>query len=857
MPRLCHAILYDADDKGRETLAYGFEVDGLKVTATGRADEFERALTSPAAVEAAIVVLREDDDRAIPLLRALAESAQTAALPRLVLADADVLPEEVAQMNLPGPSGFLPLPAFVRDVVTAAKLLAGGAARPAGEESALEGALSDFGLFFILRTMVALGLSGIVEIDRSNRKGELRFHEGEIVSAQVGGLEGAPALHQLLLWEEAALAIRFRTTVRRGQEFLRGEELLDDCARFLRDFEHATRSIGHAQSLFVQDAEKTASLLESVTAELSPVLRLFDGQRNLGDVLEDSPYRVFDTLRTVARLIELKTIRRKAIEKPTTGLPPGRRPRPAQEDWLSRNGEASASTSGQPASSDAAEIGDQAPVPTPARIERFASAAATADAAARGRRSFRRKTGEHAIAPAPAPGSEPPAITARSSSVPTQPLPAVPTTPPPISVPSAAPLPAAPAPAPTISVTATAAPSSAPPPAAAAPLPPTVPLPVPAGTPTLVGGPAPAALSPTPFVRRATGGIAQAQGELRSSTSEQMRQIVADVPTMLIDLGPDPTDEMAMAGVTPPPTVQPPGPATPPAVVVASTPQTTSAPTVTIPAVSAVPASSFVQPASSVEPPAPAVQPATTQAAPANESPMETETQSPSPHVEPSPLRRPDVHAAEIDTGMHSQPPAALLEAPAAGPSIMIDPRLVEEMDAFELQNTSPTPPPVVTGTPPPARTAASGTLSTPPPGGVVSFVRGATVRTTSSTPEFNNAPTVQVAPTPSAATQAAATPVPTPASVTTAPAAAAAAAPTPDAATAAAPPLAATPPPASAEAGPARHHTPSGRPDRRASGEFDALESEFFARESDLYKKEPVENFDDLDPAKGKTPTR
>ena len=171
MPRLCHAILYDADDKGRETLAYGFEVEGLKVTATGRVDDFERALTAAPAPEAVIVVLREDDDRAIPLLRALAEGWQTVALPRLVLADADVLPEEVAQMNLPGPSGFLPLPAFVRDVVTAAKLLAAGAARPLDEETALEGALSDFGLFFILRTMVALGLSGIVELDRSNRKG--------------------------------------------------------------------------------------------------------------------------------------------------------------------------------------------------------------------------------------------------------------------------------------------------------------------------------------------------------------------------------------------------------------------------------------------------------------------------------------------------------------------------------------------------------------------------------------------------------------------------------------------------------------------------------------------------------------
>jgi hypothetical protein len=35
----------------------------------------------------------------------------------------------------------------------------------------------------------------------------------------------------------------------------------------------------------------------------------------------------------------------------------------------------------------------------------------------------------------------------------------------------------------------------------------------------------------------------------------------------------------------------------------------------------------------------------------------------------------------------------------------------------------------------------------------------------------------------------------------------------------------------------------------RRASGEFNALEADFFARESDLYQQEPTESFEDLDP--------
>jgi hypothetical protein len=45
---------------------------------------------------------------------------------------------------------------------------------------------------------------------------------------------------------------------------------------------------------------------------------------------------------------------------------------------------------------------------------------------------------------------------------------------------------------------------------------------------------------------------------------------------------------------------------------------------------------------------------------------------------------------------------------------------------------------------------------------------------------------------------------------------------------------------------------SPAERPhDRRASAEFDALESDFFARESELYKKEALESFEDLDPGK------
>ncbi len=190
------------------------------------------------------------------------------------------------------------------------------------------GTLSDYGLLFLVRTMVGLGRSGTILVERASRKGELRFNDGKLVSAEVGSLQGLPALHQLLLWEEAALDVRFRAAASRDQNFPQGDELLDDTERFLRDFAHATKNIGHPQSLFIQDSVKLASLVDDIAAEVLPVMKLFDGQRNLGDVLEDSPFRVFDTLKIVSRLVEMGIIRRKAIEKPSTG-PAGQGRRPA------------------------------------------------------------------------------------------------------------------------------------------------------------------------------------------------------------------------------------------------------------------------------------------------------------------------------------------------------------------------------------------------------------------------------------------------------------------------------------------------------------------------------------------------
>jgi CheY-like chemotaxis protein len=677
MSRLSQVLLFDSDSRGRDTLIYGLEGESVSTQRPTDAAEALALAQGVARPDVLVVVLRGTEDQGWFLLRQVSTVEDLRGMPRLVLAAAAELPGELRQ--LPGDTHFLPLPAYVRDVITACKLLAAGTsgagAAANGQEPHLAGTLSDYGLLFLVRTMVGLGRSGTILVERASRKGELRFNDGKLVSAEVGSLQGLPALHQLLLWEEAALEVRFRAVASRDHNFPQGDELLDDTERFLRDFAHATKNIGHPQSLFIQDAVKIASLVDAIAAEVLPVMKLFDGQRNLGDVLEDSPFRVFDTLKIVSRLVEMGIVRRKAIEKPTTGLAgQGRRP-------------AAAAPVAPTASAPAVMVNG-----TPA---------------AGHRRRSRRRTGE----------------------VPIQPE------------------------------------------AAAAP----------AAAPSLAEPPVAEKLSPKSSEISAHGELrAELRGELRSDGDRPLPTSADTMPKVLIDLGPvideGPVPElMTTSAAVAPAEIPPPG-------VVETAPA----------------------PAAVIDPVAP---------------PMDATTPAEDTAGVPD-QRLAGIRSAEIDTGSGAVPAPELLATPGSGPSIMLDPNLVAEMDAFELANTAATPPPTVTAAPP-AKPAAAPAASAVP-GAVVSFVKGgghpAPVGAPVGGPTLNNAPTVPISPVAAHGAHPAAASKPAPAGRTP-------------------PPRSPTPVPGDPVAG------------RRASGEFNALEADFFARESDLYQQEPTESFEDLDP--------
>jgi hypothetical protein len=305
---LSQLLLFDTDPQGRAVLAAGFERSGVEVQGTGdlgRARELLRASTAPVL----LVAIHPDEPGALSLLREATRLTRQRPLTCLAFGRADLRGEALAA----GALAFLPVPIFVNDVVSASRLLSGGAdvVRAGSAQIEVSLSLGRIGsVYHLIRVFAVIGRSAVVEAIRDGRvedgtgdkTGELRFIDGVLTSVDVPPLQGLPALHQILLWENAGLSVKFKKVGRRGRQLsLKPAEVLGECDRFLRDFAHGVAGLGDARTIFAPNAARRPA--PQMPSEVIPVLRQFDGRRDLAQILAESPFGIFDTLRIIKRFV--------------------------------------------------------------------------------------------------------------------------------------------------------------------------------------------------------------------------------------------------------------------------------------------------------------------------------------------------------------------------------------------------------------------------------------------------------------------------------------------------------------------------------------------------------------------------
>src|SRR5690242_11435374 len=224
MSGLANAIVLDPDPRAGHQLQLGFEREGVPVRVLPVDGPLELAEPGVIVVGGALDLVRRarttltEHNLDIPIVFTGAASRSEA---------------EAA-----GADEVVTRPAFLRDLVTIAKLVRGV---PADRRDHLVGSLAETtGVYTLVRALAALGRSAVLTLIRGLRRGEIRFFRGEVTSAQVGLIHGQAALHQLLLWTDARFDYQHADIVRPHQIPLPPEELFADAERFLEGVrEHA------------------------------------------------------------------------------------------------------------------------------------------------------------------------------------------------------------------------------------------------------------------------------------------------------------------------------------------------------------------------------------------------------------------------------------------------------------------------------------------------------------------------------------------------------------------------------------------------------------------------------------------
>lgn len=204
-------------------------------------------------------------------------------------------------------AGVTEIVTSIDDVVTIGRLFL---ASKGNSRAILDGQFDDtLTVFQTIRALCATGRSGVLTLVRGFRRAEIRFYKGEVTSAQVGVMQGQSAFHQLLLWTNARFEWRRELVVRRAQIPLPHAEALAQAERFASEYTSASGGLSPSD-VFEQDAGRVHALIGVLPTEVYSVLGLFDGRRTIADALEDSPFRMFETLRIVLRAIEVSLLTR-------------------------------------------------------------------------------------------------------------------------------------------------------------------------------------------------------------------------------------------------------------------------------------------------------------------------------------------------------------------------------------------------------------------------------------------------------------------------------------------------------------------------------------------------------------------
>ena len=300
-------LLVDADPRSIRVLEVSLKNGGYSVTTAGDGQDAlaKIELSAPDLILTDTRLPRLDG---YELVRRVKAHPEYAAIPVVFLTSQRSIEDKIRGLEL-GVEDYLTKPIFVRELLARVNLLLArrthdrlATQTPASRRTRLSGSLRDMGVVDLLQTFELSRKSGMLKIQSQGREGRIYFRDGKVVDAELGRLRGEEAVYRALIWSEGSFEVEFRLISNEDVIPTTTQGLLMEGMRRVDEWGRLLEQLPQLNSVYEVDRPALSKRLSSVPEDLNEILRLFDGQRTLNDVIDESPYEDLSTLFTITKL---------------------------------------------------------------------------------------------------------------------------------------------------------------------------------------------------------------------------------------------------------------------------------------------------------------------------------------------------------------------------------------------------------------------------------------------------------------------------------------------------------------------------------------------------------------------------
>jgi CheY-like chemotaxis protein len=298
-------LLVDGDVKSLRVLEVSLKKAGFNVTtAVNGIDALEKVETSHPDLVISDTHMPEMDG--FDFCRLLKQAPVWAEIPFIFLTSEKSVEDKIRGLEL-GVEDYLTKPIYLKEILTRVRILLQKKERASLQEkkdtkTKFAGQLSDMAVVDLIQTIEISRKSGVIHFTSGTRRGAIFFRNGKVIDAECGPLQGADAVYRLLIWMEGQFEVEFKNVRRKDVIDLSSQGLLMEGMRRVDEWGRLLEQLPPLETVFEVDYKELAERLSEIPDEINGILRLFDGRRNLMQVVDDCDFGDLEALNIISKL---------------------------------------------------------------------------------------------------------------------------------------------------------------------------------------------------------------------------------------------------------------------------------------------------------------------------------------------------------------------------------------------------------------------------------------------------------------------------------------------------------------------------------------------------------------------------